>query len=181
MQEDINRFTIQRGRFSGNPLYEQIPYKTIKFKKYFKSIKNDKLFFTNFAKSQACKEYVKLSELYKELSTRKINLDKHFQIDELVNDYETINRLKQIIEINIEKSITYREIVNNVCKLRNREYYGVQFYFYRLNNELNLLLIDIHHLAIPAKINGKYYTERDFNIKKRYKEDISNIARFFKM
>lgn len=181
MQKDINCFTIRRGRFSDNGKLEKLSYKTIKFKKYFKSIKDDKLFFTNFAKSRACKEYLKLNELYRELATKRINLDKHFQPDELINDYKTINRLKQIIEINTEKSITYKEIVDNVCKFKNREYNGVQFYFYRLKEELNLLLVDIHHLAIPASIDGKYYTERDFNIKKKYKEDISNIVKFFKI
>lgn len=181
MLKDINSFTMRRGRFSNSPALEQTPYKTIKFKKYFKSIRNEKLLFTNFAKSQSCKEYVKLKELYKELTTKKINLDKYFETDELINDYRKINRLKEVIEKNIEDSISYNEIVNNVCKLKDKEYKEIQFYFYMLNNELNLLLIDIHHLAIPAKINGEYYTEKDFRLKKNYNEDIGNIVKFSKI
>ena len=97
-----------------------------------------------------------------------------FQADELIYNSYKIGRLFNIIYQNTGLKLK-RSDISKIYKFKYSEDDEIQLYFYFSNGILNLILVDIYHLGIVAKKDGKYRWIEKYKSKRRYKLDIANI------
>ena len=175
MLENRKKFNLRTNRFCKEQ-YETIEYSCMQVSKNLKSLNIENEYFTNFCKSNGCKKYMTIKKLYLENKSKINILDKYFLSDELINDKEKndsykINRLKRIIQI-FGENLTFSQIINNVIKFKYKYDEEIQLYVFRNGKILNLVLIDLYHLGIFARKNGKYIWKDMYN---NHKKDKCNL------
>lgn len=175
MQES-NRFTVRVNRFV-NPQNIEKVFTCVQMKKYLKSINLSDEYFTNYSKSMASNKYRLVKEVWEKCKNKSNVTDSCMLADEMINEKNKIDRLKKIIMENINKEITNQEIINNVYKFKHKEDKEVQFYFYHDGKILNLILVDIFHLGIPALKNGKEVYKNKYLTNRKNKCCLSNIIK----
>lgn len=181
MLENRKSFNLRTNRFD-NEQYTNIEYSCMQIKKNLKSLNIEKEHFTNFCTSMGCQKYRIIKKIYIENKSNVNILDKYFLSDELINDKEKndaykINRLKRIIN-NVGEPLTFLQIINNVIKFKYKEDEEIQLYVFKDGKVLNLILIDLYHLGIFAKKNGKYIWKDMYNRHKRDKCNLKHIKNF---
>ena len=174
MQEK-NSFTLRMNRFI-NPVTVDKSFSCIQMKKNLKSVHIDKQLFTNYSKSMASNKYRLVKDVWEKYKNNSDITNECMIADEIINEKKKIDRLKEIIFQNTGKNITKVEIVNNVYKFKHKQDKEVQFYFYYDGKILNLLLVDLFHLGIPALKNGVDVSERQYLNNKRNRCCLSNIV-----
>lgn len=175
MQEN-NRFLVRTNRFT-NPENIEKGFSCIQFKKNLKSVHLVDEKFTNYSKSMASNKYRIVKEVWEKYKNHS-DITRTFMVaDEMINDGNKIERLRKIISTNINESITTQDIVNNVCKFKHKDDKEVQFYFYYDGKILNLILVDLFHLGITAKINGIEVSNQKYLENKRNKCCLSNMTK----
>lgn len=173
MQQN-NTFTLRENRFTQRVKTTTKSYTCIQYKKYFKSIKNEQEMFTNFVSSLASKKYKELKLIYNSFNIKEDVLGKKFIADELQVNNSKTSRLLNIIHQNTEKVIEKNEL-SKILKFKNIEDSEIQLYFYSENGVLNLYLVDIYHLGIVAKKEGRYMWKDKYKSKQNCKQDIAEI------
>ena len=118
MQEN-NIFYIRRNRFN-NPKLSEKNFSYIQLQKSFKSIHLSKELFTNYSSSMAAKKYTIVKNVWKKYQEKSNIIDLYMNADELINENKKIERLKRIIEKNIDKSLTNNEIIHNIYKFKHK-------------------------------------------------------------
>ena len=167
-------FSLRQNRFSERIEVIDKEYTCVQYKKYFTSVKNEKEMFTNFISSLASLKYIILKKIYRSFNNNEDTLGKMFQADELIYNSYKIGRLFNIIYQNTGLKLK-RSDISKIYKFKYSEDDEIQIYFYFSNGILNLILVDIYHLGIVAKKDGKYRWIEKYKSKRRYKLDIANI------
>ena len=176
MQEN-NIFILRENRFT-NPTLSQKKFSCIQIKKNFKSINLPDHLFTNFSKSMGSEKYKLVREIWNLYKNHSDIVGQCMMADEIINEKKKIERLKKIIAQNTGEEISEREIINNVFKFKHKKDVEIQFYFYYDGKVLNLILIDLFHLGITAKKNGKEMGTIKYIRNKDNKCCLSNITKF---
>lgn len=176
MQEN-NIFYIRRNRFN-NPKLSEKNFSYIQLQKSFKSIHLSKELFTNYSSSMAAKKYTIVKNVWKKYQEKSNIIDLYMNADELINENKKIERLKRIIEKNIDKSLTNNEIIHNIYKFKHKEDKEIQFYFYYNGKILDLVLIDLFHLGITASKNSRDLSESNYLSNKKNRVCLSHIVKF---
>ncbi len=181
MLESSNKFRYRTNRFKGNcTQYVEKDYSCLMMKKNFKSIHDASNKFTNYEKSQGTDNYKELRKIYREYKNGVDILDKYFEGDELLSDgipdKLKLARLQNIIQLNTGENISSKDLVYNTWKYKHTSMTNIQFYLHKKSKDLNLILVDTHHLGIYAQKNGKYVHEREYQKHKDNKMDIKIIA-----
>ena len=171
-----NRFTVKKNRFT-NPVNVDKNYSCIQLKKNLKSLNIEEQYFTNYSKSMASNKYRLVKEVWQKYKNHSDITSDYMIADEMINEKKKIDRLKDIISRNTGQKITNQEIINNVFKFKHKQDKEIQFYFYYDGKILNLVLVDLFHLGIPALKNGIEVAGKQYLNNKRNKCCLSNITR----
>lgn len=171
-----NRFTVMKNRFT-NPVKIDKDYSCIQLRKNLKSLNIGEQCFTNYSKSMASNKYRLVKEVWQKYKNHSDITNEYMIADEMINEKKKIDRLKDIISKNTGEKITNQEIINNVFKFKHKIDKEIQFYFYYDGRILNLVLVDLFHLGIPALKNGKEVASRQYLNNKKNKCCLSNITR----
>ena len=174
-----NKITIRTNRFTNHPSIMIREYTCIQMKKYLKSIKSANEKFTNYASSAAAKKYKKVKSLYEANKVNSDTIGDNFIADEINYQKNKIDRLIRIIYENTNILISKKDIINKkIRKYKNNEDKEIQFYFYSADEKvLNLLLVDLYHLGIPALKNGKDVWNLNYSNHENDKYCLSNITK----
>ena len=173
MQQN-NSFSLRQNRFTNRIKIQEKWYNCLQYKKYFKSVHEENEMFTSYVKTMGSEKYKELKDIYKSFLNNEDVLGKKFQADELIYNDSKITRLFNIIYENTGIKLT-RIDVPKIYKFKYNEDDEVQFYFYLNNGVLNLYLVDIYHLGIVAKKDGKYRWKEKYKSKRAFRLNISKI------
>lgn len=174
-----NTFVKRINRFDENKTsFMEEKYSCIQMKTNMKSIKLSNEKFTNFAKSQGAKIYKELNSIYKDLcKLRNVNIGDLFKVDEIIYNGKLYKRLKNIIESNLQKKLTDAELVNKVIKCSYKDNKSIRLYFYYKEGDvLNLVLVDLYHLALYSNKSSGYDYEKIYSRNKSFNYNIENIV-----
>ncbi len=147
----VNIMKVTRNRFKQNCNKEDIEYSNYRFV-FADSINLPVLFFTNFFTSNCCKEYFTLKEIVENMQKDLNDILLKFEGTEIIVDNKKTLRLVEIIKNSVPtKELTEVDIISQVIKLRYNKEKNIQFFIYNNNGTLEIYLIDLYHLAIPAE------------------------------
>lgn len=173
--------TKRENRFS-NPRLEKNIYNSFSFEKAMKSYDNDELMFTNFVKSKGNTCYCLLEEYYIDsLDDKYYFLEEDFKpLDDINYTYKKADRLLNIINKGYKHKYKVEDL-KYIFKMQHKDKKGFQLYVFKSKNNLNVILIDFFHIALPADRilpNGsviKENVQREYNKEKDNKWGIENI------
>ena len=147
----------------------EIQYKQIFLKNNY-SINVADEFFTNFISSDANADN-KQKECLKKLKNKFIKnfdiFETGFEIIELIGDNKNLKRLLNIIN-------TYQDINLTSCagviKCKSKKNTEFQLYLTKQDETLNIILVDLYHLGLPANnlIRGNLIRNNEDNIRRIY-------------
>ena len=170
MQE--NRFSAYKivNRFSDSPYKEKKEFESIEMDFSMKSINIEDLHFTNFCKSMGCEQYKLLKNTYIKYKNGE-NILSDFEFTE-IESFSNIKRLREIIKYNLlGTSINIYEIFK--YKYNNDDRF--QLFIKHNGKKLNVVLIDLFHLGIPAKHYGKTAEEMKLETYKKKRINKVNV------
>lgn len=168
----LNRFSPTIGRFSKNS-FSISSIKSFNFEFGLKSNNLPNLYFTNFASSQDEEVYNLVLDYYiSYLNNDYSFLDSDFEMDELDPGYRA-ERLFDIIEA-IHKIKYGKKDCEHILKMNNTKNPELHFFITRNKNNLKMLLIDLYHLGIYARIYGKSGKSILIPIEKKYRRHKKN-------
>lgn len=176
--QSTNKISVRKNRFKSNTSYIDECINCIQYKKNFKSINIPEYQFTNFLKSNTSSKIIEIKKICLSLEHKENILNEEFVIDELdfMNEYIR-KRFYAIIESFLKIKLKKSDIFN-IRKFKNLANPNYQLYFYKTNSDVwNLYLVDIFHLAIPAKNDGKYIYKEKYNKNKNNKICLSEIIK----
>lgn len=177
-----NRFQHVLNRYD-NPIRTIEEYSKLELDYAMKSINKEEFKFTNFVKSDQSNQYKLLKELYVDYKKGKNILDKFEAYDIEVFSRNT-KRLSDILSYNnMEKFNNNR--ISNILKYQLKEGNNtLRIYIEKesANNNcvLKVRLIDLFHLAIPARhrgVSAEEMTNRLYNQHKCNKLSINKIKK----
>ena len=147
-----NIFNIRKGRFSENgSRFESVAIESVSFNSSLDSFSSDELYFTNFVNTPEQKPYKIIDDLYKNIMSNNIRKLNDYVFDELYPKERVMDRLINIINISSGNDYDKSDICN-IYKLKNINEPKIHLYVEFENNHMNVLLIDLFHLDIPADI-----------------------------
>ena len=120
--------------------------------------------FANYFESKLSQEYKLLSNIYSDYKSGIDIIDKYFNNLKFIGESKKIIRMFKIINKFTGVDYTPENDLGHIFKLDLKDEYknkSIRFYFYKIQNSYNLLLIDLYHLVI--------YTNSQ-NIEKDYKK-----------
>ena len=169
-----NSYFLEHNRFNSATKYlSEEKCACFQYKKFYKSVKVDNEKFTNFTSSNGTAIFAKVKEIYK-------NIDK-YGLDYINNNFEAremtttsmLNRVSNIIFINTNIKLNNRNIILSLQKFDYKYDKAIKLYFLKEPGDvLNLVLVDIYHLAIPSR-DRNYVVVYNRNKNNRY--DIENV------
>lgn len=168
MLKDKSYF-LEHNRFNSVTKYlSEEKCSCFQFKKFYKSVKIEKEQFTNFVKSQGTVIYLKIKEIYKNMEKYGLDyINNNFEAREMIST-SLVGRLSNIIFENTNIWLNNKNIVLNLQKFDYKYDKAIKLYFLKQpGNILNLVLVDIYHLAIPSQ-DRDYTVVYNRNKKNRY-------------
>lgn len=171
MFQENNKFAELNSKFSKSKFGEKDDGYIVKqYKKGFKSYKDEDNHFTNFIFKQDSKRYHLINLIKYLKNNNKLDPDKFESRDIQIDNLHKITRVQNILN----DSGLVELATGNITNVRKYKYLkdtGIQLYFYKDNNELNLIAVDVYHLIIPFHYNDRIkdyekYKDKNYNIKR---------------
>lgn len=149
--------------------------KKIYLDKNLKSKKFSEYNFANFYESNLSIEYKILKDIITDFKRGVDIIEKYFKIPEFIGKGKKIDRMFKIINKITNVEYTPDKDLGFIFKLDLKDEYknnSIRFYFYKISNSYNLLLVDLYHLVIYTNDQN---IENDYKYVSNYSGNICNI------
>ncbi len=180
-----NVFSIRKDRFKENGAkFSEVKIEKIDISNSFNSFDLEEENFLNYANSENQEIYKTIENLYLKIKNGE-DIFRDYIADELYPRKDVIDRLINIINYSNNSKYQTQDITS-ICKFKNKGSPKIHFYTMLSEGNLEILLIDLHHLSIPGDIysNGKLIKRvylKDMNKLyekvKNHKYDLNNIVK----
>ena len=149
-----NVFSIRKDRFKeSGTKFSEVKIEKIEISNSFNSFDLEQENFLNYANSEKQEIYKTAEKLYLKIINDE-DIFRDYIADELYSRKNVIDRLINIINYSNNSKYQNQDITN-ICKFKNRKYPKIHLYATLSDDNLKILLIDLHHLSIPGDIYSK--------------------------
>lgn len=170
-----NLFNVTNSKLVKSRFNTEESYDSIDLEKCYYSFKVDELKFINYASSKGAKNYKILKDKTIDILKGNRISNQRWEVT-YIEPNNDIWRLQALINTIYDKKLD-RNDLKNLFKVKylnpdKDSSTAVNLYFHKDGKDMKLVLVDIHHLGIFAKKNGKDPHDRVYNKCKNYNCDI---------